>query len=154
MYQLQLGFTSPSFKVSLVWVGHRFARAPRKSWSARLSVCTPARGPGLCSGEMGPRVHWSACWSVCLCAHTWSGSVPWGEVGARMRMCQGGQAVWGEGKETIGVCVWSSGCGQGLVWGAAKRCFLALFEIKILFLLNYQSMAHITGQVLFHHILS
>ena len=66
----------------------------------------------------------------------------------------GGQAVLGKGKEAFGVCGWPSRCGQGLVWGAAKRCFLVLFEIKIPFLFNYQSMAHITGQVLFHHILS
>lgn len=70
-------------------------------------------------------------------------------------LCSGGaQAVWGKGKETFGACRWPSGCGQGLVWGAAKRCFLVLFEIKIPFLFYYQSMAHITGQVLFHHILS
>lgn len=91
-----------------------------------LSVCAPAPGLGLCSGEVGPRV----------------------------RVRQGGQAVWGKGKETSGACGWPSGCGQGLVWGAAKWCFLVLFEIKIPFLLNYPSMAHITGQVLFHHILS
>ena len=128
-YQLQLGFPSHGFKVSLVWVGHRLARAPRKSWSARLPVCLSVR----------PRL-------ARVCA---LGGGPPG-VCAR----QGGQAMWGKGKETSGACGCPSRRGQGLVWGEAKWCFLVLFEIKIPFLLNYPSMAHITGQVLFHHILS
>lgn len=93
------------------------------------------------------------CLSVCLCAHAWPGSVLW-EVGPRVCVRQGGQAMWGKGKETSGACGCPSRRGQGLVWGEAKWCFLVLFEIKIPFLLNYPSMAHITGQVLFHRILS
>ena len=71
-YQLQLGFSSPSFKVSLVWVGRHLARAPRKSWSARLSVCLRARTwPGSvlwrCAGCVGKRKGASLSWELAPC---------------------------------------------------------------------------------------
>lgn len=67
-YQLQLGFPSRGFKVSLVHtrLGHRLARAPRQSWSACLPVCL-----SVCL-SVRPRLAWVSAlgrWAPgCVCA--------------------------------------------------------------------------------------
>lgn len=87
-YQLQLGFPSHGFKVSLVWVGHRLARAPRKSWSARLPVrlsvrprlarvCALGGGPpGVCApgwaGYVGKRK--GDIWGMRVSVQAWTGA--------------------------------------------------------------------------------
>ena len=63
-----------------------------------------------------------------------------------------GGREWGVRGVQVSAWVWTGVC-AGMLGTAAKRCFLVLFDISIPFLLNYQFVAHVLGQVIFHHIL-
>lgn len=125
--RLQVGFPSNSFEVHLLADG---AASCSGFWSAwvGLSVCLRLGGPALC-GEV---------WLSRAPVPGWAGCV--------------GEGKWGVRGVQLAAWVWTGVC-AGMLGTAAKRCFLVLFEISIPFLLNYRFVAHVIGQVIFHHIL-